>query len=157
MDCVQNVRHPPSDAQASDPNSWDSNDVAVGSAIGAVNTHVPLYFPLETGSARFMLIPIPRSKCKFNSQMVRSVAKLGEGPKPTTPRLGGGTLLGKTFELSRSTLMVLSPYRDTSHISPRPLPFNLNQKWLSAQTSSLLLIQSSVSHCPKENRMHHRE
>ena len=37
-------------------------DVAVGSAIGAANTHVPLHFPLETGSARFTLIPIPRSK-----------------------------------------------------------------------------------------------
>ena len=45
-------------------------DVAVSSATGAVNTHVPLYFPLETGSARFLLILIPRSEGRFNSQMV---------------------------------------------------------------------------------------
>ena len=44
-----------------------TKDVAVGSATGAVNTHVPLYFPLETGSARFVLIPVPRSKGRFNS------------------------------------------------------------------------------------------
>ena len=28
----------------------------------AVDTHVPLYFPLETGTARGMLIPMPRSE-----------------------------------------------------------------------------------------------
>ena len=38
-------------------------------------------------------------------------AKLGEGPKPTPPMLGGGTPLGNISALSRSTLVVLSPYR----------------------------------------------
>ena len=42
-------------------------DIAVGSATGAVDTHVPLYFPLETGTARFMLIPMPRSEGRHNS------------------------------------------------------------------------------------------
>ena len=31
-------------------------DITAGSTAGAVDTHVPQYFPLETGSARFMLI-----------------------------------------------------------------------------------------------------
>ena len=74
-------------------------------------THVSLYFPLETGSARFMLILIPRSEGRLNSQMVRSVAKLDEGPKPTPPMLGGGTPLGNISALLRSTSVVLSPYR----------------------------------------------
>ena len=39
-------------------------------------TQVSLYFPLETGSARFMLTLIPRSEGRLNSQMVRSIAKL---------------------------------------------------------------------------------
>ena len=103
-----------------------------------------------------MLILIPRSEGRLNSQMVRSVAKLGEGQKPTPPMLGGGTPLGNISALSRSTSMVLSPYRYTSHISLQPWPFDLNQKKLSAQISSLLLIQSLASHCPKENHMHHR-
>ena len=55
-------------------------------------------------------------------------ANLGEGPKPTSPMLGGGTLLGNTCVLSRSTLMVLTPYRYTSQNSLRPLPFNLKRK-----------------------------
>ena len=54
-------------------------DVAIGSATGPVDTHVPPYFPLET--ARFMCVSMPRSEGRHNSQMVRSVAKLGEGPK----------------------------------------------------------------------------
>ena len=56
-------------------------DVAIDSATGPVDTHVPSYFPLETGSARFMCISMPRSEGRHNSQMVRSVAKLGEGPQ----------------------------------------------------------------------------
>merc|ERR1719434_489450 len=43
------------------------NDITVGSATGAVDTQVPLYFPLETGSAKFMLIPMPRSDGRHNS------------------------------------------------------------------------------------------
>ena len=42
-------------------------DITAGSAAGAVDTHVPLYFPLETGPARFMLIPMPRSEGRHNS------------------------------------------------------------------------------------------
>ena len=44
-------------------------------------------------------------------------ANLDEGPKPTPPMLSVGTLLGNTCALPWSTLMVLSPYRYTSHIS----------------------------------------
>ena len=43
------------------------NDITVGSATGAVNTNVPLYFPLETGSAKSILIPKPRSDGRHNS------------------------------------------------------------------------------------------
>ena len=42
-------------------------DIAAGSTAGAVDTHVPLYFPLETGTARGMLIPMPRSEGRHNS------------------------------------------------------------------------------------------
>ena len=42
-------------------------DIAVCSGTGAVDTHVPLFFPLETGSARFILIPMPRSEGRHNS------------------------------------------------------------------------------------------
>ena len=45
-------------------------DVAIGSATGPMGTHVPLYFPLETGSARFMFISMPRSEGRNNLQMV---------------------------------------------------------------------------------------
>ena len=38
------------------------HDIAVSSSTVAVDTHVPLCFPLETESARFMLIPMPRSE-----------------------------------------------------------------------------------------------
>ena len=41
-------------------------DIAVGSATGTVDSHVPLYFPLESGSAKFMLIPVPRSNGRHN-------------------------------------------------------------------------------------------
>ena len=41
-------------------------DIAAGSN-GAVDTHVPHNFPLETGTARGMLIPMPRSEGKHNS------------------------------------------------------------------------------------------
>ena len=40
-------------------------DIAAGSTAGAVDTNVPLNFPLETGTARGMLIPMPRSWCVF--------------------------------------------------------------------------------------------
>ena len=42
-------------------------DIAVGSATGAVDTHIPLYFPLGTVSARFILIPMPCSEGRLNS------------------------------------------------------------------------------------------
>ena len=45
-------------------------DIAAGSTAGAVDTHVPLKFPLETGTARGMLIPMPRSKGRHNSKKV---------------------------------------------------------------------------------------
>ena len=41
-------------------------DIASGSTAGAVDTDVPLYFPLETGTAKCMLIPMPRSKDRHN-------------------------------------------------------------------------------------------
>ena len=43
------------------PTKETVNDTKVGSATGAVNTKVPLYFPLETGSAKSIHIPKPRS------------------------------------------------------------------------------------------------
>ena len=45
-------------------------DIAAGSTAGAVDTHVPLNFPLETGTARGMLIPMPRTEGRHNSKMV---------------------------------------------------------------------------------------
>ena len=36
-------------------------DIAAGSTAGAVDTNVPLNIPLETGTARGMLIPMPRT------------------------------------------------------------------------------------------------
>ena len=40
------------------------------SATGPVDTHVPLYFSLETESAIFMFVSRPHSEGRFNSQMV---------------------------------------------------------------------------------------
>ena len=37
-------------------------DIAAGSTAGAVDTDVPQNFPLKTGTARGMLIPMPRSE-----------------------------------------------------------------------------------------------
>ena len=45
-------------------------DIAAGSTAGAVDTDVPLYFPLETGTAKCMLIPMPRSEGRHNTEMV---------------------------------------------------------------------------------------
>ena len=42
-------------------------DIAAGSTDGAVDTHVPQNFPLETGTARGMLLPMPRSEGRHNS------------------------------------------------------------------------------------------
>ena len=42
-------------------------DIAAGSTAGAVDTNVPLNFPLETGTARGMLIPMPRTEGWHNS------------------------------------------------------------------------------------------
>ena len=42
-------------------------DIAACATAGAVDTHVPLYFPLETGTARSMLIPMPRSEGRHNT------------------------------------------------------------------------------------------
>ena len=42
-------------------------DIAAGSTAGAVDTDVPLYFPLETGTARGMLIPMSRSEGRHNT------------------------------------------------------------------------------------------
>ena len=43
-------------------------DIMSGSKAGAVDTHVPQNFPLETGTARGMLIPMPRSEGRHNSK-----------------------------------------------------------------------------------------
>ena len=43
------------------------NDITAGSAAGAVDTHVPQYFPLETGFTRNMLIPMQRAEGRHNS------------------------------------------------------------------------------------------
>ena len=42
-------------------------DIMSGSTARAVDTHVPLNFPLETGTARGMLIPMPRSEGRHNT------------------------------------------------------------------------------------------
>ena len=49
------------------PNKRTVKDITAGSAAGAVDTHVPQYFPLETRSTRFMLIPMQRSEGRHNS------------------------------------------------------------------------------------------
>ena len=58
----------------------------------------------------------------------------------------GHVTLSKNCTCARTTLMVMSPHRYTSHFSLRHLPFNLNRekKQLSAQISSLLLNQHSA-------------
>ena len=42
-------------------------DLSVASKTGSVNTHFPLFVPLVTGSAKFLLIPMPRSERRHNS------------------------------------------------------------------------------------------
>ena len=42
-------------------------DIATSSTAGAVDTDVPLNFPLETGTAKCMLIPMPRSEGRHNT------------------------------------------------------------------------------------------
>ena len=42
-------------------------DIAAGSSAGAVDTKIPLSFPFERGSARFKLIPMPRSEGRHSS------------------------------------------------------------------------------------------
>ena len=42
-------------------------DIAAGATARAVDTDVPLYFPLETGTAKCMLIPMPRSEGRHNT------------------------------------------------------------------------------------------
>ena len=94
-------------------------DIAAGSTAGAVDTHVPLKFPLETGTARGMLIPMPRSKGRHNSKMVC------DSLPNWVKNQGGGTPLGNTSTRPRSTMMVISPYRYNSHFSLRHLSDNL--------------------------------
>ena len=45
-------------------------DIAAGATTGAVDTDVPLYFPLETGTAKGMLKPMPRSEGRHNIEGV---------------------------------------------------------------------------------------
>ena len=52
------------------PTKRTVNDTKVGSATGAVNTNVPVYFPLETLSAKSIHIPKPSSDGRHNSKMV---------------------------------------------------------------------------------------
>ena len=52
------------------------NDITAGFATGSVDTHVPLYFSLETGYAKFVFSPMPRSEGGHNSQIMWSIAKL---------------------------------------------------------------------------------
>ena len=42
-------------------------DITAGSTAGAVDTDVPLNFPLETGTAKGMLIPMPSSEGRHNT------------------------------------------------------------------------------------------
>ena len=49
-------------------------DIAAGSSAGAVDTKIPLYFPIERGSVRFKLIPCHAQKAG-TTQKVKSVAK----------------------------------------------------------------------------------
>ena len=76
----------------------------------------PAVLPLETGTARGMLIPMPHTEGRHNSKKVCD-------PLPSRVKnRGGGTPLGHTSTISRSTLMVISPYRYKSHFSLRHLP-----------------------------------
>ena len=52
------------------PNKRTVKDIPAGSAAGAVDTHVPQYFPLETGFTRNMLIPMQRAEGRHNTKMV---------------------------------------------------------------------------------------
>ena len=45
-------------------------DIAASATAGAVDTDDVLYFPLQTGTAKSMLIPMPRSEGKHNTKMV---------------------------------------------------------------------------------------
>ena len=42
-------------------------DIAAGSTAEAMDSHVPQNFPLETGTARDMHIPMPRTEDRHNS------------------------------------------------------------------------------------------
>ena len=100
----------------------DSCSGIEGASCQAVDTDVALYFPLETGTAKGMLIPMPRSEGRHNPKMVCD-------PLPSRMKnRGGGTPLGNTSTLSRSTLMVISPYRYNSHFTLRHMSLNLNRE-----------------------------
>ena len=75
-------------------------DIAVGFATGAVDMHVPLYFPLETGSARFMLIPIPRSEGRH--KLFRAISVNLDGFITVQIHLPPFTCVSKRTETSKA-------------------------------------------------------
>ena len=91
------------------------------SKAGAVDTHVPKNFPLNTGTARGMLIPC-------HAQKAGTTHKWCDPLPSRVKNQSGGTPLGNTSLLTRSTLKDMTPYRYNSQFSLRHLCFNLNRE-----------------------------
>ena len=66
---------------------------------------------------------------------------------------GGDTPLGNTSTLTRSTLMVLSPYRYNSHFSLRHLSFNLNREEVIVSANSVVVAEPAIQHANTPNNL----